>query len=632
MTAGRSPHPALPRLPTMLRGTSVVVFLGALLVLLSAAAWGIAGLLWTKAFRVPLPGGRTVELTLPLVFLGLTVLLMVVELAVLLSDAGVRAVARQTFTQCLRKKVTVAFAVPLLASVALLPAAMEGDGTLAGRIRTFLDYSSSITSLLLSLMVVFLSVGVVSTDVAAKHVYTVCTKPVGRWQYIVGRWVGVVALSAVLLGVAAAEMGLCAQYLRGRTDLAIGPEDRRAVDTEVFTARAEVPADPPDVDQIVVDRIRQRRANGTWSDIVEPYMTHYELSRAEAEKRVEEDMRKEAIAEEQSVAPGASLAWRFSKLRIVGETIGGRGKVVDIKRGVGLVKVEVDPRLSGRLVIFGPVWVNGVGGRAVGIWNQGFHAVFHLEDMNGQQMAGLRAGQEADVVVEPMFQLSYKISPSGETTGEELRAAWAAENPSTGYVYYVPPQDTPARTRATLVVPARTIDAQGNLRVRFLNHSPYSVTVLSRDVAILYEVGRFEGTFLKTIVLILLGLMFLAALGVFAGSWLSFPVACLLSFVLLGFAATLRFLTEAVTLGLEYPPDKGLILFYQVGFYMLQLVKVLLPDLASALATDYLVEGLAIPWAYFAKTAAMTVAVHGVILLGLACVIFQRRELARVQV
>ena len=69
-----------------------------------------------------------------------------------------------------------------------------------------------------------------------------------------------------------------------------------------------------------------------------------------------------------------------------------------------------------------------------------------------------------------------------------------------------------------------------------------------------------------------------------------------------------------------------------MAFYLLGAMKVLLPDLASTLATNFLVDGVRVTWVYFAETAALTVALRAAILLALACLVFHRRELARVQV
>jgi hypothetical protein len=572
-----------------------------------------------------------------------------------LPGGGILAMAKETFRQCLRTKVAAVFAILLAGSLAVLPLVMEGDGTLAGRIRTFLDYSTSVTSLLLSLVVVFLSVGLVSADVRDKHAFVVCTKPLARWQYVVGRWLGVVMLAGVLLAGSSAAIYLLSQYLRGRTDLVARPEDRRAVETEIFTARAEILANPPNVDKALIERIRQKKADGSWDQTIEAYKTNYGLPDARVEERLTEDLRKEVMAEAQSVAPGRPTTWMFSNIHPLGRTHQGPGQVVDASAQTGIVAIETDPDLVSRLVVFGPVWLAEPGseprlaaprarqsageqpkeasGRVIGTWKGGFRAIFAMEDMKAAPLSGARLGSQVRVSVEPVIQLSYKITPAATKGGApSLRAAWQMENPTSGFVYQLPPEEVLPDTKGTLIAPLRVVDPNGNLRVRYLNYSNSSVTVLNSDMAVLYEVGSFEANFVKTAALILAGLMFLAAMGVFAGSGLSFPVGCILCFVLLWIATTLRFLTESVSGGLEFGAANELTFIYQFGFWMLSVMKVLLPDLVSTLATSFVVEGLRISWDYFGQTAALTVAVRGAVLLGLACLIFHRRELARVQV
>jgi len=544
---------------------------------------------------------------------------------------GVWTVARQTFSQCLRTRVAAVFTVLLAASLVALPALMEGDGTLAGRVRTFLDYAFSVTSVLLSLVVILLSVGLVSRDVRDKHVFLVCVKPLGRWQYVLGRWLGVVLLSAVLLGGASAGIYVLAQYLRGRSDLAIRPEDRRAVESEVFTTRRQIAPKPVDVDEALAARIRQKKAGGTWDETVEAYKINFQTSQTRAVERLIKDLRSSVVASAQSVGPGRPLQWDFTNIHVVGRPVQRGGVARSVLRQTGLMTVQTDPDLVSRLVIFGPVWVKGVVGRVMGIGQGVFRASFHLEDMRSEQLSRVVPGSPVEVVVEPTIQISYKVSAADRKVAGALQAAWKIENPTTGFVYDVPPQEVPLRRQATLIAPARAVDARGNLRVRYFNYSRASVTVLHDDLAVLYEVGWFETNFAKTVVLTFMGLMFLAALGVFAGCALSFPVGCLVCFVMLWISTTLRFLTEAISSGLDYPGQDMVFLFY-LGDFLLKLMRILLPDLVSTLATDFIVRGVEITWAYLGRTAALTVALRAVILLALACWVFRRRELARVQV
>ena len=161
---------------------------------------------------------------------------------------SVWAIARQTFAQCLRMRVAAAFLLLLAAMLGALPLMMKGDGTLAGQIRTFLSYSTSLTGFLLTVVTVFVSTGAISIDVRDKQIFSLDTKPLARWQYVLGRWLGIVLMNGVFLLVATGVIYGFAQYLR--QGKAVGPDDRRAVESEVFVARQQVRPDPPDIAEI----------------------------------------------------------------------------------------------------------------------------------------------------------------------------------------------------------------------------------------------------------------------------------------------------------------------------------------------------------------------------------------------
>ncbi len=558
--------------------------------------------------------------------------------------ANLWTVARQTFVQCLRTRVAAVFAVLLIASLALLPSLMEGDGTLAGRIRTFLDYSTSAVSVLLALSVVLLSVGLISGDVAGKHVLILCTKPLSRWHYVIGRWLGVVMLSGSLLVGAYAAIYLTAWYLRGRTDLVIGPQDARAVATEIFAARTRTPAPPPDVDELVRRRIKEKKEQGAWDDAVDSYMKNYGLTAPAAVDKLVDEMRRSAASEAQSAAPNGSLEWKFKGLQYAGEVYQAAGILDGVVAPSGIVTVRTVPAMSHRLVIFGPVWVGGADeqdsargpagavGRVVGLWNGGFKAAFSLDDIKAH-FASAPRGRAVTVLAQPTLQMSYKLSGTPDPNAPRDRlAAWEFENPTDNFRYFIPPQQVRANQQATVIVPTAAVDPNGAMNVRFFNLSPVSVTVLNSDVSVLYGIGGFEMNFIKSGLLALMGLMFLAALGIFAGSAFSFGVGCLTSFVLLWIGTAMRFLTEAISYGAN-PGDKGLApVMYDVAGWMLSAMKLLLPDLSSTMLTNFLVEGTRITWDYFGWAAMLTVGVRAAMLLALACLVFHRRELAQVQV
>ena len=553
-------------------------------------------------------------------------------------------VARQTFVQCLRTRVAAVFTVLLIASLALLPSLMEGDGTLAGRIRTFLDYSTSAVSVLLALSVVLLSVGLISGDVAGKHVMILCTKPLSRWHYVIGRWLGVVMMSGSLLAGSYAAIYLTAWYLRGRSDLVIGPEDARAVATEIFAARSRTPAPPPDVDDLVRRQIKAKKDQGAWDDAVDSYMKNYGLTAPAAADKLIGDMRRSAASEAQSAAPGKSLQWKFKGLQYAGEVYLAPGILAGGADQAGVVSVRTPPAMAQKLVIFGPVWVGGADerdsakgpagavGRVVGLWNDGFSAAFSLDDIKAH-FANAPRGKDVTVVAQPTLQMSYKLSGAVDPNAPPDRlAAWEFENPTDNFRYFIPPQQVRVNQQATVIVPTAAVDPNGAMNVRFFNISAASVTILNSDMNVLYGIGGFEMNFIKSGLLVLMGLMFLAALGIFAGSAFSFGVGCLMSFVLLWIGTAMRFLTEAISSGAS-PGEKGLApVMYDVAGVMLSVMKVILPDLSSTMLNNFLVEGTRITWDYFSWAALLTVGVRAATLLALACLVFHRRELAQVQV
>lgn len=124
------------------------------------------------------------------------------------------AVTRKTFLQCARTRIIVVFGILLVICVLGAGFKMTGDGTLKGRIQTFLAYSTSLTQLLLCLVTIFLTTNIVTGDIRHKYIFTVASKPLARWQYVLGRWCGVVLLNMLLLAAAMGAIYFLAQHLR----------------------------------------------------------------------------------------------------------------------------------------------------------------------------------------------------------------------------------------------------------------------------------------------------------------------------------------------------------------------------------------------------------------------------------
>jgi hypothetical protein len=175
--------------------------------------------------------------------------------------------ARETFSQAIRMRIAVAFILVLACALGALPFVMSGDGTLAGEIQTFLSYSLGLSGVLLGLVVILVSARIVSRDIDDRTIFLVAVKPMARWQYLLGRWLGMVALITVLLGIAA-----CASYFTSaqmRTRPAVSALDRQAVEMEIFTARDSIRPEPLPIHELIEARIAEIKKRGEYAEVVD---------------------------------------------------------------------------------------------------------------------------------------------------------------------------------------------------------------------------------------------------------------------------------------------------------------------------------------------------------------------------
>jgi hypothetical protein len=543
--------------------------------------------------------------------------------------ANIWSIARHTFAQCVRMKVAAAFMVLLVVALVVLPAVMTGDDTLAGQIRAFLAYSTGVTGVLLSLLTIFVGTSLVSSDVRTHQVFSVATKPLGRWQYIVGRWVGLVGFNVVLLAVSGGAIYATAQYLRGRTTTRLGPVsliDRRAVESEVFAARRRVAPEPLDLDGMALERMAELRKAGRYQEALAAWMSQSGGDLKGAVELLKKELKKQIAEEFQPVSPNSQIEWDFSGIEARGRRITETATVEKPIDPHGLMTLRIPPALTPRLSLGRPVEVGGLDARVDWLWADATRVRFGAGDAAGGRLRALGKGERVELQVDPVVQITYKVTLADSLPGQQFTGLWRVSNESG---FRTPWFALPVAVRRKVVLTAsgRAASEEGRLRLTLFNASPARVTILSQNVAVLYEVGGFEGNFARAVLLILCQLVFLAAVSVAAGSMLSFPVACMLCFSLLPFAMARSFLADAVSIrpGVE----TGAITW--VGHYVFGFMRMLLPDFARTTPGELLVDGINISWLFVVHTAALDIALRAAVVLLAACVIFGRRELAKVQ-
>ncbi len=501
------------------------------------------------------------------------------------------AVAENTVKQALRMKIAAAFVILLLVLLPVLGATVTGDGTLKGRLQTFVSYGLSLTSILLCLLSIIVSVYSLTSDIQQKQIYTVVTKPVRRFQLLLGKLLGVILLNAALLvlfstiiyaitvyiprhfKVTEAELGrLMARYSEALQDelsktgarysqeleaqllhsnarlfnLQAEILDLEAkltqVKNEFYTARASVV--PPDVDVTgeVQETYRKLQQSGQMPEGMSPEAIIRELtSRKKLEKR--------------AVGVNSQLIWEFPKVK------------------------PVDP--SGSIFI----------------------------------------RFKCDVSVTPPDSQVYTRWFVGDY--RQIKYGTQARTP----IYQSPIRKDPVRTFREMEVPADAVAEDGYLALGFMN-VPLNDTViifpLEDGLEVLYKADTFTNNFLRAVLLILFRLVFLACLGVLAATFLSFPVAILFSLVVFLTATFSGFVLESFdSLGTNLTG---------VYSYTVRPVIQLLPQFDKFNPTKYLVPARLLSWSLLAKVGALMICVKSLLLMLLGLLIFSFKEIARITV
>lgn len=394
--------------------------------------------------------------------------------AVLSPGVGVFGVARTLVDEAVRMKVVMAFIMGLLFVVPVLPFVLDPNELLKYRIQIFLTWSLSGSSLLLSLMTVLLACGTICGEVSGRQIFLTLTKPIGRGQYLLGKWLGIVMLDLLLVGVVGIGVYAFAKVLQQQPER--DKADRDAIERQILVARQAVAAQPPagmDLSVLVAKHLEQLQ-----SEIPRPHR------RSQPQPTVSRMVQQAVVAKWHTIAPRGDQTYRFTNLqraRRYGQNVQLRFKPVS-----SMTPPDERVRLA--------IWLNGRP---------------HPTD----------AGRHLPIVV--------------------------ADNR-----YHV------------IDLPVSEIDEDGDLEVRIANVDldhmratfPSSISFSPRQgLEVLYQVGRFEPNLVRALVLIWLQLGFLAMLGLTAGSFVGFPVACLLCMLVYVTGAAKGFLLESMQHYVPFP-------------------------------------------------------------------------------
>jgi len=209
------------------------------------------------------------------------------------------AIAGLAVRSAIRSRVVAVLAGSVLVLVVLLPLTLKGDGTVEGYIHILLSYTLGALSFLLSLATLWAGCAAVSSDVQNRQIHLIAVKPVRRAEIWVGKWLGLLALNAVLLATAGV---LIYGMLRWNTrPAALNPADCAKIGAHILTARTAVSAAAEDFEGRA--RVELDRLTATGS-----------LPEGVTEKQAMAELTDRARTSAFTVAPGSSKHWKFQAL------------------------------------------------------------------------------------------------------------------------------------------------------------------------------------------------------------------------------------------------------------------------------------------------------------------------------
>jgi hypothetical protein len=452
------------------------------------------------------------------------------------------AVAVNTVKQALRLKIAAVFIVLLLVLLPVMGLKMTGDGTLKGRMQAFVSYGLSLTTLLLALLTIFTTAYTLTSDVKDKQVYTVLTKPIRRFQFVLGKLFGVILLDACLLALFSVIIYSITILLP--TLLHADNDQVAQVRDEFFTARASLTPVAPDISEELNQAYNKLKQDGEVPAGVDENPIVRQNYKNELARRI--GLRKRAAV------VGEELLWEFNNVK------------------------PKDP-------------------------NQELFIRFKY-----------------DVAVNPQDLQIYSKWVIGDV--RQLRLGTPIETP----LYSLERKDL-IRTFREFAVPADAVAGDGYLALAFLN-DPLNDTVvifpLEDGLELLYKADTFTANFIRAVLLIFVRLVFLAALAVFAGSFLSFPVAILLCLSVFTMANMSGYIGESYHVVGAQPSG--------LYSYCLKPLIMLLPEFDQVSPSKFLVPARLLSWSLLGWLGFTTVCLKALPLAIMSLLIFTYREIAKV--
>lgn len=575
-------------------GLSVLIWLGiglsslALFVLAWAVAWPM--MMWPPTAGV----GRLLMAAAPLALAFATGMAL---LKVLFSGPWpITAVARNVLNEAVRMKVSLVFIVLLILLLSYAPQSLNAEQPLRYRVQSWLQYGSGLSYAVLALLTLFLSVGTVAFEQRDKVIWQTMTKPVPPWQYLLGKWIGVMGLNVVLLSVTASGVYLFTEYLRhqpaqgemayqvredgavtlGRPDLMT--EDRRLLESQVLVAR--------------VGKMMAGFFSTAWLERAVDDALKREASADESVKPTEAErarIRNDILTQRQQRI-GEAVENRLNDIRSTDATAqitqAVRDRVLDEIASAQEATYRTVPPGSAKLYLF----------------------------------TGLESARAASAPEK--VTLRYRVNAGSNDPAQIYRIRMSINQE-------VFERQVALGSSQTLLFDKGLIAPDGTILLGIENsgENEREIAFPPDGLEVLYVAGGYEVNFLRIFIVMWIKLGFTAAVAIAAATFLSFPVACLVAITVLLAAESAGYLAESLEYYYSASSAEGIDPVAVVVRGIAVPISRAFRLYAELKPTARLVDGRLVGWgSLFGALAVIGVWTIGV--LGLGWSIFRQRELA----
>jgi ABC-type transport system involved in multi-copper enzyme maturation permease subunit len=173
-------------------------------------------------------------------------------------STGIAGVARTVVDEAVRMRASLALVVLLVLLIPTLPLVLDPAERLAYRLQFVLSWALGGTGIILSVLTIVLACGTICGDIDSGRIHMTLAKPVQRWEYLLGKWLGIVLFDLLLVGLACVGT---VTFVRALASMpAVDDADRVAVDDQVLAARVALQPEhdrPEEYEAAIAEAIRQ---------------------------------------------------------------------------------------------------------------------------------------------------------------------------------------------------------------------------------------------------------------------------------------------------------------------------------------------------------------------------------------